>query len=186
MRWQMLDQLHEMTAIKRSRASATRPNTRFAPQHGPTTGGALIAISIRPTGYWYQSVPDIFQRTTDQIGDLNSDPIIAVPGMAATIAIEPMPHMEKFLSNDDLDPLRLMMINSGEIDEDQVMLMDWMVNIGTPYGRRHTATEPSLEKMFVAGDEQRSIYKLKPRLILFQEFAHVVWNLEALHDFTIL
>jgi hypothetical protein len=129
--------------IEPGRAPAARPRTPLASTDPDATSGTLIDKFYGSSLRRDQHRPELIHRHTGQFCHPDRDPIMTMTGMPTRIAIQMIPHVNEFLSHDNLDRKMLLLIDPREIDEHGMNLGCVDKAVRSSIRRGYPAADPS-------------------------------------------
>ncbi|MBA2468547.1 MAG: hypothetical protein H0V37_04010 [Chloroflexia bacterium] len=97
------------------------------------------------------------------------DPVMSVVGMAPGIAIEAVPHVDKFFGNDDFHRAGLIEVDPFDVDQDGMDIRSTEVAVGPAVGRGNGSSNPDPKRGPAGRDTQAVNWQLEQTDIVVQK-----------------
>lgn len=103
---------------------------------------------------WQKTIANFRQGRSGQLRNFQGNPVISMPGMAAAITIDPIPHVNQFLRHNDLNCSRLGAVDPLQVDQNGVNLMPLQINVCAADGTAGAPAKPFFKPRFRCCDPQ--------------------------------
>jgi hypothetical protein len=92
-----------MLSRKGGRASAARPGAAAAARHLDAARWARVKVFERSSHDGLQTASHLIHRSAGELGDLDGNTVISMVRVASSVSVQPVPHVQEFLANYDLE-----------------------------------------------------------------------------------
>ena len=110
------------------------------------------------------------------------DTIVPVPRMAAQIAVEPVPHVQELLGEDHFERARSRMIDSRQVDQDEMFTRCRGKRIGATDRASHPPSQPEFEFPTLGCDAETVCRQIETRDVALKKSARFLVIDQPAHD----
>jgi hypothetical protein len=110
------------------------------------------------------------------------DTIVPVLRVPAQIAVEPVPHVQEFLGDDDFERARSRLIDARQVDQDEMFTRCSDKRIGATNRASHPSSQPAFEFTTFGCDAEAVCRQVETRNVSLEQTARFLVVDQPVHD----